>query len=377
VPEREEREMDVAATETVQVQLGERSYPIVVGNGVIQQLGTELAVAFTARRVCVVTNPTIRALYGARVVGLLEASGFTVDVVEIPDGEAYKHIGTLSAIYDRILALKPERSWPIVALGGGVVGDVAGFAAATLLRGMPFVQVPTTLLAQVDSSVGGKTGINHDQGKNLIGAFYQPSSVWIDLDTLASLPRREFLAGLAEVIKYGVILDADLFALLEDETDAIVRMESDILRHVVARCCRLKADVVGADERESGMRAVLNFGHTLGHAVENLMGYGELLHGEAVAIGMVFAARLSAHLGACDAAAAQRVVDLLVRVGLPVEIPRQLADADLGAAVAGDKKMSGGQVKFVLMTGIGATRFERLGMEPIVRHVASVRAAGA
>jgi 3-dehydroquinate synthase len=357
----------------VVVELGERSYPIEVGTGLLAGLGRALAARFAARRVHLVTNPTVGALYGEAAVASLEAGGFEVTRVEMPDGEEHKHLGTFGRILDQLLETRPERSWPIVALGGGVVGDVAGFAAASLLRGVPFVQVPTTLLALVDSSVGGKTGVNHALGKNLIGAFYQPSIVLIDLDTLASLPRRELLAGLAEVVKTAVILDADLFALLENRLDGILALDPAVMGEVVAQCCRIKARVVTEDERESGLRAVLNFGHTLGHAVESLTGYSELLHGEAVAIGMAFAARLSQRLGACEAGDADRVVALLERAGLPVRIPASLASDALADAVAGDKKVSGGQVKFVLMTGLGTTRFERLGMAEIATHVAALR----
>lgn len=359
--------------ESVQVGLGERSYAIDVGCDLLSRVGAQLAERFSARDACVVTNPVVGGLYGGVVEGSLQAAGFRVHRIEVPDGEAHKNLDTLATIYDRVLALRPERSWPIIAVGGGVVGDVAGFAAASLLRGMPFVQVPTTLLAQVDSSVGGKTGINHARGKNLIGAFYQPQWVVIDLDTLRSLPQREFLAGVAEVVKYGVILDAELFAYLEQNVDALLQQQPDVLRSVVARCCRLKADVVGHDERESGLRAILNFGHTLGHAIENLAGYGELLHGEAVAIGMVFAARLSQRLGATDAASAARVEALLRRAGLPVAIPPGLSGAALADAVAGDKKASGGKVKFVLMAGMGATRFESLGAAEIARYAEELR----
>ena len=361
--------------EAVTVEVGERSYPIDIGTGLLAGLGPAVAARFRAPRVHLVTNPTVGALYGGAAIASLEAAGFAVTLVEMPDGEEHKHLGTFGAILDRILDTRPERSWPVVALGGGVVGDVAGFAAASLLRGVPFVQVPTTLLSQVDSSVGGKTGVNHVRGKNLIGAFYQPGLVLIDLDTLASLPRRELLAGFAEVVKTAVILDAGLFSRLEERLDDVLRLEPGIMAEVVARCCALKAGVVTADERESGLRAVLNFGHTLGHAVESLTGYSALLHGEAVAIGMAFAARLSQRLGSCTADEADRVVALLARAGLPVRIPPALATEALADAVAGDKKVSGGQVKFVLMAGLGATRFERLGMADIAAHVASLRDA--
>ena len=359
--------------ETVMVELGDRSYPIEVGTGLLASLGAELAQRLSASRVHLVTNPTVGALYAGAAVASLEASGFSVTRIEMPDGEEHKHLGTFAGILDELLVTRPERSWPIVALGGGVVGDVAGFAAASLLRGVPFVQVPTTLLAQVDSSVGGKTGVNHPRGKNLIGAFYQPSLVLIDLDTLGSLPRRELLAGYAEVVKTAAILDADLFALLEERLDETLALEPGVMADVVARCCRIKAQVVAADERESGWRAVLNFGHTLGHAVESLTGYRELLHGEAVAIGMAFAARLSQRLGACSTEDADRVVALLERAGLPVRIPATLATDALAEAVTGDKKVSEGRVKFVLMTAIGATRFERLSASDLAAHVDAVR----
>jgi len=362
------------AVETLTVDLGERSYPILVGTGMLAGIGAELAARFTARQVYLVTNPTVGGLYAGAVIESLQGQGFAVTRVEIPDGEEHKHLGTLASIYDQVLATRPERTWPIIALGGGVVGDVAGFAAATVLRGVPFIQIPTTLLAQVDSSVGGKTGVNHARGKNLIGAFYQPNLVVIDLDTLASLPRRELLAGLAEVIKTAVIFDADLFAQLERQLDALLELDATVLRAVVARCCQIKASVVAEDERESGLRAVLNFGHTLGHAVENLTGYTDLLHGEAVAIGMAFAARVSARLGVCDVAAAEQVVALLERAGLPVAIPDGLTSAALADAVAGDKKVSAGRVKFVLMCEIGKTRFARLGMADIAAHVDALRA---
>jgi 3-dehydroquinate synthase len=252
-----------------------------------------------------------------------------------------------------------------------VIGDLAGFAAATYLRGTPFVQVPTTLLAQVDSSVGGKTGVNHAAGKNLIGAFYQPRLVWADVKTFATLPRRELLAGLAEVIKYGATLDAGLFDLLEKRAADVLKLDDVLLIDVVGRCAAIKAAVVAKDEREGGWRAVLNFGHTLGHAIEMLTDYRRFLHGEAIAIGMAFACRLSAERGHCPPAAARRVVALLERVGLPVGVPAELVGPNLALAIGADKKSSRGKIKFVCLQDIGQTRFENLTGEEIARYAAT------
>jgi len=253
-----------------------------------------------------------------------------------------------------------ERSSPIVAVGGGVVGDLAGFAAATVLRGVPFVQVPTTLLAQVDASVGGKTAINHASGKNLIGAFHQPRLVAIDIDTLKSLPRREYLAGLAEVVKYGAILDAELFARLDGNVPALLRQDASLLSDVIATSCRLKAMVVEQDEREGDYRAILNFGHTLGHAIETLTEYRRLLHGEAVAIGIVCAARLSERRGWLPRSDVERIEGLLRRIGLPTAVPSDLSADQLALAVEADKKAGGGKIKFVCLEALGKTRFEAL-----------------
>jgi 3-dehydroquinate synthase len=349
-----------APRDTIRVELGDRSYPIVIGGGALDELGARVHERYGPARVAVVSNPTVARLYLPRVVDGLRRAGCDVVSVDIPDGEEHKTLASLAAIYDRLLAAGFDRRSPIIALGGGVVGDVAGFAAATLLRGVPFIQVPTTLLAQVDSSVGGKTGINHPAGKNLIGAFYQPQLVLADTDTLQTLPRRQFLSGLVEVIKYGAILDADLFALIEQQLDRVRALDGDLLRHLVRRSCELKAMVVQRDERESDYRAVLNFGHTLGHAIETVTAYARYSHGEAVAIGMAFAAALSAARGHCDREAVQRIVGLLRRADLPVDLPVELLGEPLTRAVAGDKKASGGTVKFVCLTRIGETRFENL-----------------
>jgi len=352
-------------SESLRVELGERSYSIIIGSGVLAAVGAQVRGLCGPGRVAVVTNPTVGKLYLSRVSDSLRSAGCEVVTVEIPDGEEHKNLASLGSIYDRLLAAGFERRSPVVALGGGVVGDVTGFAAATLLRGVPFVQVPTTLLAQVDSSVGGKTGINHATGKNLIGAFYQPQLVLADLETLKTLPRRQFLSGLAEVIKYGLILDAGFFALLEQQLDRVLALDMDLLRQLVRRSCELKALVVRRDERESDYRAILNFGHTLGHAVENLTEYKRFSHGEAVSIGMAFAAAFSAVRGYCGREVMQRTITLLQRAGLPVDLPPELLGERLARAVAGDKKAASGKVKFVCLAGLGATRFEHVSSEEI------------
>lgn len=350
----------------LRVGLGNRSYSIVVGTGLLAQAGSEVAALLPSERVAVVTNPTIAPLYLARVTDSLNQAGFRTRAIEIADGEEHKNLASLASIYDRLLEDGIDRGSVIVALGGGVVGDVTGFAAATILRGVPYVQIPTTLLAQVDSSVGGKTAINHARGKNLIGAFYQPRLVLCDIETLATLPRREFLAGMAEVIKYGVILDAELFALIEEHLDAILAQDRALLIHIVRRSCELKATVVSQDERESDYRAILNFGHTLAHAVENLTAYHTYLHGEAVALGMVAAARVSCARGHCNADVVERIERLLERAGLPVGLPGSLAVDDLAQAIERDKKARDGRVKFVCVDEIGRASFEQMTTAEIV-----------
>jgi 3-dehydroquinate synthase len=280
--------------------------------------------------------------------------------VLIPDGEEHKNQESLAAIYDRLVSARLERKSCVVALGGGVIGDLAGFAAATYLRGVPYVQVPTTLLAQVDSSVGGKTGVNHHGGKNLIGAFYQPRLVLIDVDALATLPRRELVAGLAEVIKYGVIEDKELFRLLEKKIDRLVGLDRKLLMQVIIRSCAIKARVVERDEHEDDYRAVLNFGHTLGHALEAATEYREFLHGEAVAIGMAKAAAISLRHGFCDQQSLERIRGLIEKTGLPTDIPKSVRDESLIQGMEVDKKSAGGRIKFVVCVGIGKARFHTL-----------------
>ncbi len=341
------------------VNLAENSYEILIGRGLLTALGQRCAAAGLSSRAAVITNPTVRAIYGDSVCRSLTEAGCAVTVIEIPDGEEYKNAATLSGVYDTLIEAGLDRKSFIVALGGGVVGDLAGFAAATYLRGIPFVQVPTTLLAQVDSSVGGKTAIDHPRGKNLIGAFYQPRLVLIDVETLATLPEREFRAGLAEVVKYGVALDLPFFEYLEKHAGAILSNDPGCLAYVIRRCCEIKAQVVELDEKESGLRAVLNYGHTLGHAFETLAGYRELVHGEAVAIGMALAVRISAGLGHCSEADVERVMTLITRFGLRTQ-PPAAERLKLLKAIVTDKKNRDGAISFICNHGIGNHAVEQL-----------------
>jgi 3-dehydroquinate synthase len=335
----------------VNVALAERSYPIHIGAGMLQEAAHYFP-ALDQPRVIVVTNPTVAGHHLAPLQQGLAAAGIRFEVVTIPDGEAYKTWQTLYDIHARLLEVKAERGTTLIALGGGVIGDIAGFAAATYQRGMPFIQIPTTLLAQVDSSVGGKTAVNHPLGKNMIGAFYQPRAVLIDTDALKTLPDRELHAGLAEVIKYGAIRDRPFFEWLEANIGKLVAREPDALAYAIERSCRNKAEVVAADERERGERMLLNFGHTFGHAIETGLGYGEWLHGEAIAAGMVMAADLSRTLGLIDAGDAQRLQLLIEHAGLPARAPELGAQRYLEFMVH-DKKAAGGTIRFVLLRSIG------------------------
>jgi 3-dehydroquinate synthase len=333
------------------VALAERSYPIYIGAGVLADAQL-FAPHLSGKSVAVVSNTTVAPLYLGRLRQTLAELGIAPLEIILPDGEAYKDWPTLNRIFDALLAAHCERGTWLIALGGGVIGDMGGFAAACYQRGMPFIQVPTTLLAQVDSSVGGKTAINHPLGKNMIGAFYQPRVVLADIDTLATLPARELRAGLAEVIKYGLIRDADFLVWLETHIDGLCNKDAALLEEAVYRSCVHKAAVVAADERENGERALLNLGHTFGHAIETGLGYGVWLHGEAVAAGMVMAAHLSARLGWLGAADIARVEAILRRAGLPVHGPR------LGAArylelMRHDKKVQDGKLRLVLLHAIG------------------------
>jgi 3-dehydroquinate synthase len=335
----------MSAVRTINVDLGERSYPIVIGSGLLG--GSFDLTEYIAGPDClVVSNETVAPLYLETLKACL--AGKTVESISLPDGEVHKTTDTMHTILDKLVECGANRDTTVIALGGGVVGDIAGFAAACYMRGVTFIQVPTTLLAQVDSSVGGKTGVNHAMGKNLVGAFYQPKVVAIDTDTLVTLPDRELSAGLAEVIKYGVIVDADFFAWLEENIEALVNRDSAMLATAIARSCELKAVVVAEDERESGRRAILNFGHTFAHAIERCMGYGEWLHGEAVAVGMVMAAKLSG----IDSATVNRLCALIEKAGLPVVPPSVDADKML-AAMASDKKVMDKALRFVLLRSLG------------------------
>jgi 3-dehydroquinate synthase len=345
--------------EEIRVSLGDRSYPIVIGTGWLPKVGERVreAVGRKAIRAAVVSDSRVAPLYVPKVSIGLRNSGFTVAEIQIPEGEQHKNLAWLALLYDRLIEAQIDRSSPVVAVGGGVVGDLAGFAAATVLRGVPIVQVPTTLLAQVDAAIGGKTAINHAAGKNLIGAFHQPRLVAIDVETLRTLPRREYVAGLAEVVKYGAILDARLFEQLEENVDGLLRQDPELLVGIVSRCCRLKADVVEADEKEGGYRAVLNFGHTIGHAIETLTEYRRLLHGEAVGIGMMCAARLSRAAASLPRTDVDRVERLLGSLGVPTQVPPDLRREQIALAIEADKKASGGKITFVCLEAIGKTCF--------------------
>ncbi|MBV2182398.1 MAG: 3-dehydroquinate synthase [Castellaniella sp.] len=330
-------------------------YPIHIGRGRLDTLADSIPADATS--VAVVTNTTVAGLYGDRVRAALAATGKAVHWVELPDGEQYKTWDSLNRIFDALLGAALDRKSVLVALGGGVVGDICGFAAACYMRGVRFMQVPTTLLAQVDSSVGGKTAINHPLGKNMIGAFYQPQAVEIDPQVLATLPAREISAGLAEVIKYGMIADADFFAWCETHAQALRALDADAIEHAVRRSCELKAWVVSQDERESGLRAILNFGHTFGHAIESGLGYGHWLHGEAVGCGMVLAAELSVRVSGLDRAVADRIRALVEAIGCPTQAP------DLGAGrwfdlMRVDKKNEGHRIRYVLLSELGGARLQ-------------------
>ena len=340
---------------TLDVALGERSYPIHVGPGLLAEAGALLAPVLPQPRAMILSNPVVATLWLDPLRRSLTAAGIGSDAILIPDGETHKTWATLYDVLTRLLEQGAERSTTLVALGGGVVGDIAGFAAASYQRGMPFVQIPTTLLAQVDSSVGGKTGVNHPLGKNMIGAFHQPRAVLIDTNCLRTLPDREFAAGLAEVIKYGAIRDRAFFDWLDAELPSVLAREPDALVRAVTESCRIKAEIVAADEREAGERALLNFGHTFGHAIEAGVGYGEWLHGEAVAAGMVMAGLLSARLGFISGAEVDRLRDLLERAGLPVAPPSLGVERYL-ALMRRDKKVVGGAQRLVLLDGLGRAR---------------------
>lgn len=337
--------------QTLTVSLADRSYPIHIGNGLLGQ--AELILPHLKRKqVAIVSNTTVAPLYLHTIAQPLREAGVSVIEIVLPDGEAYKNNQTLQTIYDHLLQNRCERNTTLIALGGGVIGDLTGYAAATYLRGVPFIQVPTTLLSQVDSSVGGKTGINHPLGKNMIGAFYQPKLVLADIETLKTLPQRELSAGVAEVIKYGLIRDADFFDWLEINMSGLMALETAVTSYAIYRSCQNKAEVVAADEHEQGERALLNLGHTFGHAIENAMGYGVWLHGEAVATGTVMAADLSQRMGWLDAAQVQRIKTIMLAAKLPITAPDLGADEYLRLMQL-DKKVADGRIRLILQQAIG------------------------
>lgn len=355
---------------TVKVELGPRSYPILIGQNLLDKSGAECRRLQLGRRCAIISDQNVAPLYAEGVCRSLEAAGFEPFLIVVPAGEPSKKLRTVHACYDQLAAQKLERKSFIVTLGGGVVGDLAGFVAATYLRGIAFVQIPTTLLAQVDSSVGGKVGVNLSAGKNLVGAFHQPRLVLCDLNTLKSLPAREFRSGIAEVIKYGIIYDARLFDKIDRGLPKLLGLDPALLEAIVARCCEIKAEVVGQDETESGVRAILNFGHTIGHALEAISHFGKYLHGEAISIGQVLAARLSSELIAFPVQDADRIEQLFMRAGLPTRVSFRGQNLQaLFNAMRLDKKVSGGEIKFVLAERIGKVRWGEKVPEPLLAQI--------
>ncbi len=337
--------------QTLNVSLAERAYPIHIGSGLLNQTAL-LQNHLKSKQVAIITNTTVAPLYLKKVTQPLMDSGFRVVEIILPDGEAYKNTETLQLIYDALIEARCERNTTLIALGGGVIGDLTGYAAATYLRGVPFIQIPTTLLSQVDSSVGGKTGINHPRGKNMIGAFYQPKLVLIDIDTLHTLPARELSAGVAEVIKYGLIRDADFFAWLESHMQLLMALDAAVVTEAVYRSCKNKAEVVAADEKEAGERALLNLGHTFGHAIENAMGYGVWLHGEAVAAGTLMAAQLSQRMHWLEESDMQRIKAIFKQANLDQSPPALGVEKYLDL-MGLDKKVQDGKIRLILQQGIG------------------------
>lgn len=338
--------------EKITVSLGDRSYPITIAAGLFNDPASFWPLK-AGDNAMLVTNQTLAPIYLEKLATLLSNAGVKVDQVILPDGEQYKTLAVMDEVFTALLQKPHGRDTTLIALGGGVIGDLTGFAAASYQRGVRFIQAPTTLLSQVDSSVGGKTAVNHPLGKNMIGAFYQPASVVVDTDCLTTLPPRELASGLAEVIKYGIILDGEFFQWLEQNLDALLALDNTAMAYCIRRCCELKADVVAADERETGLRALLNLGHTFGHAIEAHMGYGNWLHGEAVAAGMVMAARTAERLGQFSAVDTDRIIALLQRAGLPVNGPDSMTAEAYLPHMMRDKKVLGGELRLVLPLAIG------------------------
>jgi 3-dehydroquinate synthase len=358
---------------TVNVPLGDRSYSIHIGKGLLEQSGPTVSSLGLSGPCAVITDDHVGPLYLERVLESLKANGMDPVPVTLPHGESTKRIAMAEKCYEVLANHRLERKSPVIALGGGVIGDLGGFVAATYLRGVPFIQIPTTMLAQVDSSVGGKVGVNLPQGKNLVGAFYQPLAVICDLDTLATLDPRELRAGIAEVIKYGVIHDPELFETLERSMDRLLALDADLTSGIVARCCAIKAEVVRQDEKEGGLRAILNFGHTIGHAIEAISNYNQFLHGEAISIGMVLAGLLSKELLGFSDTDQQRLVALLNRTGLPTSCNwSEDQQEKLLAAMALDKKVEAGEVRFVLARSIGKVSFGCRVPSPLLKNVLKI-----
>lgn len=342
----------------VRLDLGDRSYDIVIDSGILSNIGEQLK-GFNFSKVAVISNPTVFNLYGNVVINSLKNVGFETLHVIIPDGEEYKNFNQTYQILTELLKNKLDRKSCLIALGGGVIGDITGFAASIYMRGIDFIQVPTTLLSQVDSSVGGKTGVNHELGKNMIGTFYQPRLVWIDIDTLKTLPKREVLCGIAEIIKYGIIWDKGLFDFMEKNREAVLSIERDAITHIIRRSCEIKAEVVSADERETGLRAILNYGHTIGHAIETETAYSRFLHGEAVAIGMNLEAWLSEIMGFLNKKDAMKIKAVIDSYGLPSELPVELNADKLILHMKLDKKVEAGEMKFILPEKIGKVKIQK------------------
>ncbi len=355
---------------TVTVNLGEhRSYPIFIGQNLLEQQ-QYLLPYITGRHVCIVTNETIAPLYLDKVLRLFVGTEHIVDTVILPDGESYKNLDTINSIYDKLLSQRHNRSTTLIALGGGVVGGMTGYAAATYQRGVNFIQIPTTLLSQVDSSVGGKTGVNHPLGKNMIGAFHQPQCVLIDTNVLNTLPERELSAGIAEVVKYGLIADIEFYGWIESSMQRLMQLDPEAITEAIARSCQNKADVVAKDEREGGIRAILNLGHTFGHAIETAQGYGVWLHGEAVAAGMVAALELSCILGDISSNDVDRLRVMLRMAKLPVALPDNMSSDQFLALMALDKKVLDGKLRLVLLSDIGhAEVTEKAPVEDIIKAI--------
>lgn len=352
----------------LQVQLGERSYPIYIGQQLFSN-GELLTRHIRSNKIMLVTNTTVAPLYLEQVKNSLESVGKQLDITVLPDGEEYKTLDTLNQVFDALLQHQHGRDTCIAALGGGVIGDMAGFAASCYQRGVDFIQLPTTLLSQVDSSVGGKTAVNHALGKNMIGAFYQPQAVYIDIDCLRTLPANQFAAGMAEVIKYGIIWDHSFFDWLGHSRQQITSLNSEALTQMIARCCEIKADVVSQDERERGVRALLNLGHTFGHAIESEQGYGAWLHGEAVAAGMVLAARTSLAMALIDSDTCGKIEQLIASYDLPTSKPNDMNLANFLKHMVVDKKVVAGKLMFVLPTSIGTAELLATVTEDVLSSV--------